>query len=318
MEFARLSLVFGSIALTAIGISVACVPADTRPEPGNLTVTVSPSRAVAGGFDTSDGWHITFERVLVGIGSVSLSDSCVRYSDANYDRILDAKRGEAQKLGILYGLGECDVRFRISPPSSDAIVGTGVQEADKTTMRTPGADAYFPRSGISVDITGIAVRAAERKNFHFLFRPRVRFQRCGAAADGGAAPTVKLESGRAITYDIRLEAEALFRDDLRPDASSFRFDPFASADKDRDQWVTLDELKQVPIESIRDAGGFEAGSYTYDDDGGLRRGPSLTITTLADYVYEILLPLMPRLENFGPCVPSINIPRPQGTAGTGN
>lgn len=298
-----------------LGVAAACVPADTRPEPGNLTVTVSPSGPVEHGFDTVDGWHVTFDRVLVGIGNASLSDDCVRYSSAGYDRILDAKHPAPQKLGILYGLGSCDVRFRISPPSSDAIVGTGVQEADKTNMRTPGSDAYFPRAGISVDIAGNATKGGERKNFHFVFRPRVRFQRCGASADGSASPTVKLESGRSLTYDIRIEAEALFRDDIRPDASSLRFEPFAAADKDGDELVTIDDLKSVPMDAIRDAGAFETGTYSSDDDGGLRRGPTLVIATLADYVYEVLLPLMPRLEDFGPCVPSINVPRPQSTSG---
>lgn len=274
-------------------------------------MTVSPSSAVEEGLVTADGWSINFDRVLVGIGDVSLNDQCARYSGANYDRIIDAKQGKGQKLSIVYGLGECDVRFRISPPSSDAIIGAGVTEADKTAMRIPGADPYLPRSGISVDISGQATRGADTKKFRFVFRPRVRFQRCAGRVEGSAIPTVKLESGKAIGYDIRIEAEALFRDDTRVDAATHRFDPFANADKNGDAVVTLDELALVPISSVRDAGGFEASTYTSDDDGGIRSGPPLVIATLADYVYQVLLPFVPRLENFGPCVPTLNLPRQQ-------
>lgn len=309
-----------SVTATAISapalaclIASACVPADTRPEPGNLSMTVSPSSAVEDGVVTADGWTITFDRVLVGIGDVSLNDQCVRYSGANYDRIIDAKQGKRQKLSILYGLGECDVRFRISPPSSDAIVGAGVTEADKTAMRLPAADSFLPRSGISIDISGRATRGPDTKRFRFVFRPRVRFQRCAGRVEGAAIPTVKLESGKAIGYDIRIEAESLFRDDVRPDAASLRFDPFAGADKNGDDLVTLDELALVPIASIRDAGGFETSTYTSDDDGGIRRGPALNIVTLADYVYLVLMPFVPRLEDFGPCVPTLNLPRGQTT-----
>ncbi|MFO0667582.1 MAG: hypothetical protein U0174_26760 [Polyangiaceae bacterium] len=297
-------------SLGIFGVVASCVPADTRPEPGNLTMTVSPSQAVENGFVTADGWSIAFDRVLVGIGDVSISDACSRYSSANYDRIIDAKRGRAQKLSIVYGLGECDVRFRISPPSSDALLGEGVTEADKTAMRSPGSDIYMPLSGISVDIQGEATRGVEHKTFHLVFRPRVRFERCaGGNIDGPAKPSIHLESGRALAYDIRIEAEALFRDDTKVDASTFRFDPFASADKNGDHTITLDELERVPLSSIRDAGSFEASTYTSDEDGGLRRGPTLAIESLADYVYQILLPLVPRMERFDPCVASIRVPR---------
>ncbi|HWL86884.1 MAG TPA: hypothetical protein VNO21_13835, partial [Polyangiaceae bacterium] len=155
------------VATCVLSLIHACVPADTRPPPAALTLTVSPSAAVLQGVVTADGWTLHFERVLIGIGDASLSDACTTYTEANYDRVLDVTSVSNQKLGILHGIGQCDVRFRMQPPSSDAVLGAGVTEEDKTRMRTGGADPYIPLAGIAVDVTGSASLGATTKHFHF-------------------------------------------------------------------------------------------------------------------------------------------------------
>ena len=290
-------------ALVGAGVAAmgACVPADTRPAPGSLTLTVSPSPAVQNGVVTADGWAITFERVLVAIGRAGLSDACISYSEANYDRVLDVTRQAGQKLSILHGLGQCDVRFRVGPPSSDAVLGDGVVEDQKTVLRTPGTDPYVPRGGIAIDVGGAATRDGVTKRFQLLFRPRVRYANC--SLDGGDAPAVDLQSNVDLVYDIRIEAEAMLRDDLDATTAALRFEPFAAADKDGDGIVTLDELRLVPIAAVRDAGAFEAGTYDFDDDaGGFRPGRPIVIATLGDYVYELLVPTFPRFRDVGRCV----------------
>lgn len=158
----------------------------------------------------------------------------------------------------------------------------------------------MPLGGVAIDMAGTAVRGAVTKHFHLMFRPRVRYGSCKLADDAG--PGVDLASSAALTYDIRIEGEALLRDDVDAATASLRFDPFANADKDGDGNVTLDELRLVPIEDVRDGGAFEAGTYELDDDAGtFRPGRSIPITTFGDYVYELLLPSLPRFRDTGHC-----------------
>jgi hypothetical protein len=312
-----LILILLACAIVAGGASLlgaldACVPADTRPVPGSLTVNVSPSPAVVNGVVTVDGWTIGFERVLVGIGGVRLGDSCLSYSEASYDRVLDMRSKDNQKLSITYAIGQCDFRFRIQPPSSDALLGEGVTQDQKDVMRTPGADPYVPRGGIAFSVAGAATRGGVTKRFELLFRPRVRYQNCQLVPDSGLPP-VDLPSESTLVYDIRIEAEAMLRDDVDA-AAPLRFDPFAAADKDGDGVVTLDELRQVPIATVRDGGAFEAGTYEFDDDAGLiRAGRPLVITSFGDYVYEVLLPSIPRFRDTGGCTIGLG-----GRGGLGN
>jgi hypothetical protein len=119
----------------ALLCGAACLPSDDRPPPGNVTFTVSPSPAVRDGITTDDGWALSFSRLMLGIGRVGLSDTCTEYTHPWYDRLLDVTNGSGQKLALFYGLGRCDIRFRIQPPSFDGLLGTGV--GPTLTRRTP-------------------------------------------------------------------------------------------------------------------------------------------------------------------------------------
>jgi hypothetical protein len=283
----------------ALAIVAACVPADTRPPPGTLTLTVSPSPAVMQGVVTTDGWNIHFDRVLVGIGDSSLGDQCTIYGEAGYDRVLDVTTDGGQRLGILHAIGQCDVRFRLSAPSPDALLGEGVADADVTYLRTPGGDPYVPIGGIAADVAFTATRGDVTKKLHLSFRQRIRYRECALDPDAGL-PAIDLSGNQALAYDIRIEGEALLRDDIDASAA-LRFDPFAKADTNGDGTVTLDELRAVPIDEVREGGVFEAGTYEVDDAGNVRRGKPIVIATLGDYVYQLLAPTLARWRDVGWC-----------------
>jgi hypothetical protein len=223
---------------------------------------------------------------------------------------------------VLHALGKCDLRFRIGPPSEDAVLGTQVTEADKTQMRAPFVDPYTGPSpigaGAAIDIQLTAARANVTKKIHLIYRRRIRYQRCTADAPPSDASTVDLAALRAfsdagatvdlvgkeeLVFDLLLEPEAMLRDDPNPSAGSLRFDPFALADRDNNGEITLDELRTITIASIRDGGtSFEAGTYDVDDAGLLRRGRPIVIESLGDYVYELLIPTLLRFRGSGWCV----------------
>src|SRR6202012_4497922 len=120
----RLRVLWLLAFLAAVGVLIAnaCVPADTRPPPTTLLVTVSPSPAFTSTVTTADGWTISFDRVFIDMGNEGFSDSCTVYGEADYDRILNLAAGQNQKLGLLHGLGTCDLRFRVGPPSLEAVL----------------------------------------------------------------------------------------------------------------------------------------------------------------------------------------------------
>jgi hypothetical protein len=302
-------------------------------------MTASPSLAVRDGVSTVDGWSLSFSKVMIGIGHVSLGDGCNSYSEARYDRVLDVTKGSSQKISEQFGIGVCDVRFRVAVPAPDAVLGGGVTEVERTTMRTPGTDPYATDAGVTLLVQGAASRADVTKTFLWSFRQAYRYEKCNIEVDGKPVEGVNLISAQALTYDIWIAAERLFRDDILEATALLRFDPFAAADANGDGEITLAELGKVPLSKLQalgpyrtvvdagdggdaeadgsdeDANGVDAGgpdvqvadsavvdaddSDAYDPDAG-DAGPR-AIRTLEDYVYNILMPTLPRFRDIGKC-----------------
>jgi len=313
------------VAGAALARAAGCLPSDDRPPPGNVTFTVSPSPAVRDGVTTDDGWRLSFTRLLLGIGRTGLSDGCVEYSEPRYDRLLDVTKGSSQKLSIIYGLGQCDVRFRIAPPSSEALLGTGVTVSDKLSMGTYGTDPYA-ESTVSVRVEGRAERDGVTEVFHWSFRKSFRYTQCRAAGDAGAQSPIVLVGEASSTRDISIHGEALFHDEPEPGAH-VRFSPFAAADLsfgDANGVVDFDELAMVPLTvagriagsdgGISDASiavpdaradaGDASAPYTFSEGGTFvgADGGNERVDTLLDFVYVLLLPTLPRLQGTAECV----------------
>jgi len=277
---------------------VACLPKDTRPEPGSLTVTVT-SELPAGQAQwvTADGWTIEYQRFLASVRRVTLDDEgpCNVYSDARYGRLYAATLPGSHKLSQQYALGPCQFGFRIDSPHSDDLLGPGVTKADQTLMRTPGQDAWSGPSGVSIYIEGSAKKDAREKHFAWTFRRRINYSGCRLEAAGVVIESgVKLSGGDDKKLDLRLHGEALFQDAIDPTKAALRFDTFAQADDqygNADGEVTLEELSLVPLESASVEPG-DAGTKTLD--GG-------AWASFGDYVYLGLVPRIARFRDTGVC-----------------
>ena len=312
----RVSTISLALLLALTATLESCLPPDDRPPPGHLLVTASPSPAVEEGVVTVDGWHLTFQRVTAGIGRVSIGDCA--YVDSHYDRLLDVTRGGGQKVNEQFGLGACDFGFRVAVPQTDALLGAGMTEADRAVMRAPGTDPYATDAGVTVWIEGTASRAGETKGFRWLFRQPYRYESCEVEVNGSTLVGVNLVGNDRQTFDIRIAAERLFRDDIQEATAALRFDPFAAADANGDGQITLEELGKVQLSKIRgpgpygitadagDGGDAEAGDPDADvpDGGDPDAGESSVgkYNTLQDYVYNVLLPTLPRFRGTGHCV----------------
>ncbi len=283
-------------ALTVAGL-VSCLPADDRPPPGILQTTVSPSPAVRSVTTTADGWSVSFDRVVVGIGHVSLGDACASYAEARYGRVIDLAQGAGQKLGTLYGLGSCDVQFRLEVPASDAVLGQGVSADTLTLMRTPADDAYVSAGGIALLVDGHATKGNVEKTFHWRFRQGYHYDTCSAEVGGQQVSGVTLTGNVTVNYDIEIAPERLFLDDVS-DTAELRFDPFASADGSSGQAdgeVTLAELGEIDLAQLRGTAPYSVPAP----------GAGVPVQSLADWVYQVLFPRVPQFRDNGTCIPHV-------------
>ncbi|HEX4478823.1 MAG TPA: hypothetical protein VH142_27260 [Polyangiaceae bacterium] len=307
-------------ALGVGALATACLPGDTRPVPGSLDVSVVASAALATrahSFVTTDGWTVSYSRFLIGIGNASFDgDSCADYYDADYDRLLNLLVPDSQKLGLLYGLGQCDFGFRVSAPSATSVLGAGVTEADRALLGAPGTDAYSTNRGTDLYVSGTATNGAATKTFTWSFRQRVSYSQCvgpprlavgkidalpaDAAREGdGGLPGARgfdLKGHAALATELTVHGEALFLDRADPVRGVLRFDPIAQADDgfgNHDGDVALAELGQEPLPAAETNAN---GDYTEPGDGGIA-----TWKTLEDFVYLGLVPIVVRFEDGGTC-----------------
>ncbi len=282
-------------------MAVACLPTDTRPPPTEVLTTLSGSALVRDGFTTSDGWKVTFDRYLLSFGNPTLGghESCNQYADAGYRRIFDASVVEAQKVGIDYGLGPCDLRVRFANPNDDSLLGIGVTEADKTFMRTPGNDTFNPDVkqpvGISVWVKGRATKDATTKTFTFAVRTR-RLQLQNCVRDPAATHQFfTLAGGGTVSFDFFVHPEAPFRAHRDPLRKETWFAPFAKADDvgNKDGDVSLDELVATKIEDV----GLLPDDLKPPDAGV----PITPWKTFADFVWANQFPRVVGLGPEGTC-----------------
>ncbi len=289
--------------ITAAALVLAgCLPGDTRPPPAVIHLTVEPSPAVTEGVTTVDGWHISFERLLIGIGGARLGargsgagnideSVCTSYANARYERLFDVTVGGRQPLSDIYGLGTCGVSFYVTVPWWwDTPLGAGVSAQDLDFMRDSAHPTAETNHARSVHVRGQATRDTMTKRFEWSFGVSYLLRGCVGAGDVGFASDVVLTSGAELQLPVVVHGEVLFRE-RRSEDSPLRFDALADADADGDHMITLEELAGAADPAI------EADAGVTSLDGG---APSLK-----DLISRRLVPRMIRLRDSGPCLGGI-------------
>lgn len=283
--------------LAALLFVAGCLPGDDRPEPGSLLVTAQPDAAITDGFTSVDGWTIRYERFVTALGDVRLRDfpersgSCNDYEETYYEWLFDFTQVTTpQKVGLTYGLGRCDVEFRVRGPSDDTVLGLGGTEAALATMLVENEDSYtFEPEAITLIARGRAEREGVTKRFEWVFRHSYDYEECADEA-GQRVDVVDLVGGEALARRIEVRGEELFRV-LPDDDAPVAFNPFGAADTDGDGQITLAELAAVAIDPI------VASHPVFADTP-----PEALPVTMADLVYLYLFPRIARMAGGGACV----------------
>lgn len=250
-----------AIVIGLFGGATSCLPSDTRPAPGSLTLVVTSDDQHA--LETTDGWSIAIDRLLIGIGNASLRTGignaslrrCTPYSDTFYGRLLDGRLSTDQKLSVIYGLGQCYFDFSTLFPHSDTLLGEGVSEADREMMRGPTERPTGPPGrGFAVALAATATRGTVVKRMHWMFGQTTPYFNC-AWTTSASRSDLDLQSDQHITLHIVPRPEALFYDDIGVNAA-LRFDLFADADTagNADDEITLDELGAISLDVARRSG----------------------------------------------------------------
>jgi hypothetical protein len=318
----------GIIFLAMASSAVACLPKDTRPPPASVFVTASSDDAVKQGFYSDDGWHINFSRFVVSMGRTNFDEggSCVAYSDSGYMRVLDLQQPEPQKVGLIYGLGQCDFGFRVANPQSDSLLGEGVSPADELYMQTAGNDNYTAArgftgarasTGVTAIINGVATGPNGQKSFSWSFRQNLEYTKCFVETDAGVNEGLNLTSSESDPLNILVRGETLFQTDVTLTGKSLKFGPMALADTqygNNDGTVSIDELGLVPIHVLdvdgSSIGGLpppsgSAGDYVGGNLSVFNGGGVTAMNNLEAFVYSVAFPMMFHYRDTGRCVVAI-------------
>ncbi|MET0592891.1 MAG: hypothetical protein ABW133_09340, partial [Polyangiaceae bacterium] len=256
-----------------------------RPAPG--TVRLSIASADEPELTTVDGWKLTVDRLLTGVGNAGFTLPCDVYSDARYDRLLDVRRPGEQKISQIFGLGQCFFWFGLGWPSPEALLGDGVTPADLERMALipiegPRSPTPPPVRGSPLELYATATKGAVVKRLHWALRNGWPFRDCGFGNESQTT-AVDLKSNDDYALRVRARGAVVFQDGTDP-GSAARFDPIALADDvygDGDGDITVDELKGVKLTVARGYGPY-AWSPGNED-------PTKTDPTLNDYVNLELL-----------------------------
>ncbi|MCY1057894.1 hypothetical protein [Nannocystis sp. SCPEA4] len=172
----------------------------------------------------SDGWSVTFDKFLVSVGDVTVSDTPLGDEGAPH-QIFDLAQ-PSDGAGFSVAMDTVDVQSEhagyVIGPSNDPVAGNASEE-DVALMKD---------GGYSIHVAGTATRGAESLTFIWSFSTRTIYADC--ALQGSS------------DVQLTIHGDHLFYDDLFSETPKVAFDLIASAD-DGDGEITADDLAALDI-----------------------------------------------------------------------
>lgn len=207
-----------------------------------VKVTIWGEGAIEEGIPASafeDGWSVKFTRFLVVVRDTALADATgtVGAQQPGAKAFDLVKKGPVEVFSATAPARAWDVvRYAIAPDTNAE--GANLEASDLALLRSRAA---------SLILVGSATKAGVTKTFEWSFTNNTLYDECARA--GGMGKGVTLAPGREQTVQLTVHGDHLFGDQLSGPAK-LRFEPFANADTNGDNRVTLDEVAAVQLNTL--------------------------------------------------------------------
>jgi hypothetical protein len=291
---------------------LACLPADTRPVPGHVFVSVQRAPELAASpisFVSADGWTVDLDTALVGMGNVRFDgDLCNDYSEAGYTRLLDVNQAGLQKLGELYGLNACLLHFSVSKPADNSVLGEGVSQAQLDFMRNAQVPVTSDQGltsaqGMALHVSGRLSKSGQVVSFDWGFSDGLRFSECKRPLGTEFESKLPLVSGETIQISISVDLRNLFQLGLDPKWTEPSSDPNAPTNENDPRAFPKLSLAQLIVDADQVTGNAN-GIVGVDELSAVTLPggpPPPAAQSLADVLRLVAYPTSFRYEDTGQC-----------------
>jgi len=273
----------GSIALAALLALTACGGDETEGT-GSLRVRISGEQGAKVGYPFTadgetigfvDGWSLTFDTVVAGVGGVRLRTASGEEAVVDVDDVVAELRVEDPLAWTLEGIPARRwdrVSYDLLVPPVGARNLGAVSETTLARMRTLGAALYV--AGTATPATGTAV------TFELYLPDAVAADSCVSGLDETNGVIVAANTVNDV--ELTLHLDHFFFDSLTDDAV-MRFEAIGAAASATNH-VTLDDLTTQDLTELRNTAGTplidEAGAPIVYDPGAA----PLAAQTLREFI----------------------------------
>ena len=273
----------GSIALAALLALTACGGDETEGT-GSLRVRISGEQGAKVGYPFTadgetigfvDGWSLTFDTVVAGVGGVRLRTASGEEAVVDVDDVVAELRVEDPLAWTLEGIPARRwdrVSYDLLVPPVGARNLGAVSETTLARMRTLGAALYV--AGTATPATGAAV------TFELYLPDAVAADSCVSGLDETNGVIVAANTVNDV--ELTLHLDHFFFDSLTDDAV-MRFEAIGAA-ANLTNHVTLDDLTTQDLTELRNTAGSplidEAGAPIVYDPGAA----PLAAQTLREFI----------------------------------
>lgn len=249
-------LLLGGLTTTACSDDDAAAGGD-----GNVSFNVYGEEYIEEGIGAEafeDGFSVVFERFLLVVGDVQVSDSSgAAGGSLSGTWLLDLVKQGPHALGStgdITARSYDQVGYSTPPYSAATRLHSSATEADAALMAAGGYSVYA---------SGTATRGDVTKRFSWGFTSGTRYSECAQVDDSGAVVRqgLVLANGGELPVQLTIHGDHFFYDHLAADTAVLRFEAIADADADQDGEVTRAELAAVRLSELS-VGSYGTGGAT--------------------------------------------------------